>query len=175
MTPNAEAPAPQPGWFSRNWKWAVPVGCLTPVLCCGVFGAVTFLGVTKAIQSSGVYAESLAKAVTNPEVKAALGSPVRPGMMMQGSINEANGAGEADFEIPLEGPRGQGTLYVSARKPAGGIWSYQRLEVEAVGQRINLRAGMPSLEPTEVNELPPDEPPIDDALNDTDTAPPKEE
>ena len=36
---------PQKSWFGRNWKWVVPVGCLTPILVCGgfftlIFGAV---------------------------------------------------------------------------------------------------------------------------------------
>ncbi|MDX2013363.1 MAG: cytochrome c oxidase assembly factor 1 family protein [Myxococcaceae bacterium] len=138
------------------------------MLCCGVFGAVTFLGVSKAIQSSGVYAEAVAKAATSPEVKEALGAPITPGFMMQGSINETNGRGEADFQIPLSGPKGQGTLYVKATKPSGGRWSFQRLEVEAGGARIDLTGGVapgPSM-----NDLA-DDPPIDDALQDTDTAP----
>ena len=39
MTPQGQAgaPAPQPGWFSRNWKWLVGVGCLGALGCCGVF------------------------------------------------------------------------------------------------------------------------------------------
>jgi hypothetical protein len=167
MTPNAEAPAQPPGWFSRNWKWAVPVGCLTPMLCCGVFGAVTVFGVSKAIQSSGVYAEAVAKAATSPEVKEALGAPLTPGFMMQGSINETNGRGEADFQIPLNGSKGQGTLYVKARKPSGGRWTFQQLEVDANGKRIDLLGGGMPLP----DEPAPDDPPIDDALQDTDTAP----
>lgn len=168
MTPNAEAPAQPPGWFSRNWKWAVPVGCLTPMLCCGVFGAVTFLGVSKAIQSSGVYAEAVAKAATSPEVKEALGAPVTPGLMMQGSINERNGRGEADFQIPLSGPKGQGTLFVKATKPPGGRWAFQQLEVEAGNTRIDLQGGAA---PGPALDALPDDMPVDDALQDTDTAP----
>lgn len=41
MTPQGQfAPQPQQqGWFSKNWKWLVGGGCLTALLCCGVFSA----------------------------------------------------------------------------------------------------------------------------------------
>jgi hypothetical protein len=44
MTPQGQAgaPAPQPGWFSRNWKWLVGVGCLGALGCCGVFSAAAY-------------------------------------------------------------------------------------------------------------------------------------
>jgi hypothetical protein len=44
MTPQGQAgaPAPQPGWFSRNWKWVVGVGCLGTLMCCGVFSAAAY-------------------------------------------------------------------------------------------------------------------------------------
>ncbi len=36
MTPQGQvATPPQPGWFSRNWKWMLAVGLFAPILCCG--------------------------------------------------------------------------------------------------------------------------------------------
>jgi hypothetical protein len=37
MTPQGQVGAPppqQPGWFSRNWKWVVLLGCVLPTTCC---------------------------------------------------------------------------------------------------------------------------------------------
>lgn len=37
MTPQGQVGAPppqQPGWFSRNWKWLLLLGCGLPTLCC---------------------------------------------------------------------------------------------------------------------------------------------
>ena len=138
MTPSPNAPAAQKSWFKQNLKWLIPVGCVVPVLCCGVFGAVTFVGVSAAIRNSSVYAESLARASANEEVKGALGTPITPGFVLQGSIEETNGVGEADLEIPLEGPRKAATLYVVAKKQAGGPWEYTRLEVDLRIKRIDL-------------------------------------
>ena len=46
MQPPPPPPPPQQpprrSWWSRNWKWALPVGCLLPVLLCGGGGALFF-------------------------------------------------------------------------------------------------------------------------------------
>lgn len=36
MTPQGSmgAPPAQTGWFARNWKWVVLLGCVVPSLCC---------------------------------------------------------------------------------------------------------------------------------------------
>lgn len=140
MTPNPAAPAAPQGWFSRNWKWLVPVGCLVPMLCCGTFGAVTYFGASKMIQSSGVFTTALMKASANKDVQATLGTPLTPGLGMNGGFEEKNGRGTADFSMPLEGPKGKGTLVVKATG-AGGEWTYETLEIEAGGKRINLLEG----------------------------------
>lgn len=140
MTPNPAAPpAQQPSWFSRNWKWLVPVGCGLPLLCCLTFGAVTYFGVSKVIQGSPVFATALAKASSNPEVQAALGTPLAPGLGLNGGIEEKNGRSSADFSIPLEGPKGKGTLVVKATG-SGGDWTFQVLEISAGGKTIDLLA-----------------------------------
>ncbi|MDP1917537.1 MAG: cytochrome c oxidase assembly factor Coa1 family protein [Myxococcales bacterium] len=144
MTPGPNAPPAPRRWFKKNLKWLIPVGCVVPVLCCGVFGTVTLVGVSAAIRNSSVYAESLARASASDEVKSALGTPITPGFLVQGSIEEANGVGEADLEIPLEGPRKAATLYVVAKKRAGGAWEYTRLEVDLRIKRVDLLEVTPS-------------------------------
>lgn len=44
MTPQGQAQAPQQqSWFQSNWKWLAAVGCLVPLLCCGVFSVFAYL------------------------------------------------------------------------------------------------------------------------------------
>ena len=127
------------GWWGRNWKWFVPVGCLIPLVlaiavCAGIVGLVF-----QSMKSSWAYSEGVKLAVHNKEVVAALGEPVTPGWTVSGSVNVSGSSGHADLTIPLSGPRGKGTLYVVARKEAGQ-WKFTRAEVEVEGrkERIDL-------------------------------------
>ena len=169
VTPNPNAPVVQQSWFQRNWKWLLPVGCGLPVLCCGVFGAATIFGASAAMKSSEVYAEALGKALANPEVREALGEPITPGLMPQGSVETKNGKGTAELGIPLSGPKGKGTLSLKATKGSSGTWTFSQLEVEVGAKRIDLmkEAVRPDVMPPGEEELevdPPDSP--DDGTDD---------
>jgi hypothetical protein len=82
---------PQRGWWSRNWKWALPVGCLLPLVLCGgglaLFATVIYGAVTGAIRSSDAYQVGMAQARSNRQVVGALGEPIESGFWISGSIN----------------------------------------------------------------------------------------
>lgn len=128
-------------WWSRNWKWCVPV---LAALLLGLFAA--FVGgilalVFGALRSAEPYRHALERAQHDPAVVAALGEPIQPGWFVQGSISSNGGRGNADLAIPLDGPRGDGTLYVVAEKRAGE-WRYETLAVNVDGGgRIVLEGG----------------------------------
>lgn len=129
----------QPGWFSRNWKWMVPL--LVVGACCvctGLLGAI-FAAVTGAIRSSDVYQYTLQKASHDPRVTAVTGEPVEAGMMASGSVNTSNDSGQANLSIPIHGPRGAGRVSVTAHK-AGGAWTYNTMVFQPDGAAapINL-------------------------------------
>jgi cytochrome oxidase complex assembly protein 1 len=131
-------------WWSRNWKWFVPIGCLG-LLVIGVGVIVLFVSIIfGALKSSDAYTQALAKARANPAVISELGQPIEPGWLVSGSVNVSGPSGNADLSIPVSGPKKSGTIYVVARKSAGE-WQFNRLEVdvEGRGSRINL------LEPTQ--------------------------
>lgn len=153
MTPHPEAPMQQRSWFSRNWKWLVPVGCLVPLMCCGVFGVGTYVAVSQMIQSSGAYTGAIREVNANPDVAATLGTPVKPGLGLSGSVKENNSSGSADFTVPITGSKGEGELHVVARR-ANGQWSYTTIDVTTGGKTIDVLAGaqpedLPEEEPTE--------------------------
>ena len=69
-------PQSNKNWWSRNWKWFVPTGCLTIVLACGGFVTLIFTIVLGSMKSSGVYNETLAKGRPKTQVNPAPGTPI---------------------------------------------------------------------------------------------------
>lgn len=131
---------PPSSWLGRNWKWAVPLGCLTSVAGVVAFAAGIVVVVFGFIKRSDVFEYAVAKARSSPSVIESLGEPIEPGWYLSGSINVNGPSGNADIAVPLSGPRGKGTLFAVAIQKAGK-WEYEVLEVELEvgGERIDLR------------------------------------
>src|SRR4029078_1289347 len=89
--------------------------------------------VFSAMKSTDVYKQALARAKGDPAVIEALGSPIKDGFLMSGHRNVNGASGESNLAIPISGPKGKATIYVSANKLLGR-WNYSGLTVE-VGQR----------------------------------------
>ena len=126
-------------WWSNNWKWAAPSGCLLLVLlfaaCIGAFIYFVF----SMMKSNEAYQHSLDAARHDTQVVAALGQPIEDGALMSGNFSENGGSGSANFSVPVSGPKGAGTIYVEATKSAG-LWHYRTLvvEIDKTHQRIDL-------------------------------------
>lgn len=127
-----EPPAATRGWWGRNWKWALPVGCLAPLLV--VAGCVTavIVMVPRIIRSSEPYRHAVSEARASEAVREILGEPIEETALPGGSINVSGSAGDADLSIPLAGPKGAATLYVVAKRTAGE-WEYATLRVKPDG------------------------------------------
>ncbi len=135
-------------WWQRNWKWFVPVGCLTTLLIMAAGLAMIFSLVFGLMKSSDVYAEALARARADPAVIAALGQPIEEGWFTGGNINISGPSGEATLSIPVSGPQGEATIYLEARKSTGRwIFSTLVVELDADGRRFNLLDNAVELEP----------------------------
>ncbi len=132
MSAQATVPAP-PNWWSRNWKWFVPTGCLTLILLFGLFIALIFGVVMGSIKSSDAYKQAVARARANPTVVESLGTPIAEGYFVSGNINVQNDRGNADLQIPISGPKGKAVIYAVAVK-SGGQWEFSRLSVAIEGQ-----------------------------------------
>lgn len=128
-----------PTWWSRNWKWFVPVGCLSSLALLAAFVGLIFVFVSGLMTSSGAYRQALAKAAVHPEVVRALGTPIKDGFFTSGQIQVSGPSGHAELAIPISGPEGKATLYLEARKSTGE-WSFSKLVVElrGSGRRIDL-------------------------------------
>jgi hypothetical protein len=127
----------------------VPLGCFSLVLLLVVFVGSILVIVFSAMKSTDVYKEALSRAKADPSVIEALGSPIKDGLLISGNTNVNGASGETNLAIPISGPKGKGTIYVSANKSLGQ-WIYSGLVVE-VGEthkRIDLlHKSMPSNSP----------------------------
>ena len=98
-------PPPRPNWWSRNWKWFVPAGCLTVVVLFAAFVGGIVMLVFGSMKQADVYKEALARAQSDPAVAQKLGSPIEPGMFLSGNIN-VNGPSQIGDSHPWsEGQR----------------------------------------------------------------------
>ena len=132
-------PPENKGWFGRNWKWFIPVGCLSIVLIAVAFvGAVAYF-IIGSVKSSDLYQQAMIKARSNAAVVRELGEPIETGWLVSGSITVNGNSGNADLKIPISGPKKSGALYALATKTQGR-WDFSALEVEIEGEskRINL-------------------------------------
>lgn len=135
MAPAPSSATPTPprsvaprNWWSRNWKWFVPTGCLTILALAATFIGVIVVIAFSAIKSTDVYRQALARAQNDSRVVEALGTPVESGMFPSGSTNVSGGSGNADISIPVSGPKGSAMVYAVAEKFAGR-WIFSKLVV----------------------------------------------
>lgn len=142
MERQTQPPLPQERsrtWWQRNWKWFVPVCCLGALVLFAAFIMLIVTVVFGMIKSSDVYKDALVTARAHPSVVKALGSPIKEGFLVMGSINVSGPSGEADLAIPISGPNGKGTIYAVASKHEGQ-WTFSKLvvEIKATKERIDL-------------------------------------
>ncbi|KFE63010.1 cytochrome c oxidase assembly factor Coa1 family protein [Hyalangium minutum] len=152
--------APQRSWWSRNWKWAVPVGCLGLMAsCCGftlLAGALGWNFVTNNPAST----RALEIARADSEVQAVLGTPIETHpLKQQSNVHYANGQSRAEATIELDGPKEDGVLRMEAVK-SNDEWVYEVLEVEVPGQEpIDLMDKVGGVRKRELAPPTPDAPP----------------
>ena len=158
-------PPPQKGWFGRNWKWLVPSGCLGSLLLLGVFVAVILFIVFSAIKSTEVYQNAVEMAKESPKVQEQLGTPIKEGWFVKGSVKTANGGGYASLWIPVSGPKGSGEIYAEAYKSAetnAGNWTWESLLLHVKGGETFSILERPS-DSMPTSELSTDEHPVWDS------------
>jgi uncharacterized integral membrane protein len=132
MEQKTDPPSPQEKprtWWQRNWKWFVPVAGLGFLALFAAFIVIIVTIVFGMVKSTDVYKDALTAARNNPAVVKALGSPIKAGVFVMGSINVSGLSGQADLAIPISGPKEKGTIYARASKSAGK-WSFSKLAVE---------------------------------------------
>lgn len=110
----------------RRWK----IGALIAVVVVALIGAIWF-GLWYGFRHSDVYVASWETVRTDPRVIAITGTPMESGMP-SGSIEVNGGAGNAEIDYDVTGPKGRGTVEVEGTK-ADGAWRIHRLSFRPAG------------------------------------------
>jgi hypothetical protein len=166
MPPTAPYERP-PSWFQRNRRLAIGAGCALValvVLLALAFASAIFFGVMSLMKSSGAYAEAVAAARQDPDVRQAIGEPIEEGWYVTGNVQTSGPSGAASLAIPLSGPKGSGTLYVEGRKRADR-WRYTVMEFQVKGNSrriVLLREQAPASAPSAEPGAPPAQPTPDE-------------
>lgn len=124
---------PQPSWFTRHWRWFVPV----LAMAAGLFFYGFFSLVSSVMKNSEVHQLALARVQASPAVAAALGTPITEGFLVKGNIHVSGPSGQAQLEIPIQGPKDSATIYVAAEK-SKGEWHFEYLVVQPAHSKTRL-------------------------------------
>jgi hypothetical protein len=142
--PPAATPPHRRNWWSRNWVWFVPAGCLTMLVCLALVVCAFVLVVVSAVKSSDFYRTGVARAKSDARVQAALGSDLHDGMFLPGDTHMNGFSREYELRIPISGSKGKGTIYLVVAKSARQ-WQIDNLSVKTNdGEIIDLNETNPS-------------------------------
>ncbi len=146
---NAQEQKPR-DWWSRNWKWCIPLLVLVILILWGGAAVMKFIG-KRYVEP---YKMTMAKIQANQQVQEALGLPIRDDSWTpSGELNVEDNRGSADLRWDLAGPKGKGKAYVKARM-ISGQWEIVMIEVTLPdGNKLVLR------DEGGANEAPPFAPP----------------
>ena len=121
---------------SNIGKWA-GIGCVTLLLSCFLCSAIFGFSILGILKNSEAHSLAMGAAQVDPRVEEELGLPLEPGFWVTGNINRSANHGEATLRIPVEGPKGTGTVNTEAQKSMGE-WQliYLDVEVDASAETI---------------------------------------
>ena len=122
--PGGTVPEPKKGGCL---KWAL-IGCLALFVICLAGIAAIVIIVFGAIKSTDAYKGARDNAMRDPRVIAALGTPMDTGIWVIGNVNVDTNGGNADFEFPISGPKGEARVHAVATRDLNG-WHYSLLTV----------------------------------------------
>ncbi|MBS7334325.1 MAG: hypothetical protein KIG88_12085 [Weeksellaceae bacterium] len=128
-------------WFNRNWKWAVPLGCLSTI---GLFFVLLFgglfFGVSKMMSSNDGTTQAISIINQDQNVKEKLGENIETDGIFSGNISTSNNSGEMNISVPVKGSKGTGTAIIIAEKEFDK-WNYEKIavQIDETGEVIQIQ------------------------------------
>lgn len=155
-------------WAWRNTRWRDVAHFKRVQRLWAIWGLVAWVAVI-ALYGGGIllfvllfpkseaYLLAVGRLTQSPAAISELGTPITPGFPWGGISTTGNG-GHADLSFSASGPKGHGTVYVTATK-SGGSWRLTRLDLAVDdGRRIDLRGGAAPSRPPTTPSRPPSRP-----------------
>jgi hypothetical protein len=104
--------------------------------CIGsVFGLLAFIFGT--IKANTAYRLGMGLVKNDPAVIELLGSPVKDGFFVAGTIREFHfGGGYANLETSISGPRAHGTVCIYGTEHLNGVWQIDSLDIRVGGKIV---------------------------------------
>jgi hypothetical protein len=130
---------PPPGLSKMGKAWVVAAIVATFALYCGSL----MVAIESIVQSSEIYKITVKNAQDSPCVASLLGTPLTPGQMTTGGMEEGSRDGSANLNIPVNGPKGKGRLELEAEKQ-GGVWKITSLVLVHKSERIQIAPLVPN-------------------------------
>ena len=113
----------------------VGVAALAGIIAAVLYWVFTMMG------NSGPAQLAFDTASGSPVLARRLGSPLKKGWLVSGSIEVSGPSGRAELSMPISGPKGEGTLYLEAHRQAD-LWQLDMLKFgpQDSEERIDLLA-----------------------------------
>ncbi|MCC4211739.1 cytochrome c oxidase assembly factor Coa1 family protein [Leeuwenhoekiella parthenopeia] len=128
-------------WWSKNWKWVVPVGgCFTIIVLGILLLGTAIFGFFSSVKSSTGADEILIMAQNNPRVIELLGEPIEKDGFGNYSIKINNGEKTSEVSLPIKGPKSEATLKVkSSGSDYNRVYEVFEIYIEETGELIDLK------------------------------------
>lgn len=107
--------------------------CIGMFIC--LFGVLAFG--FNSVRNSEPYQLALTTAQQSETAVLLLGEPIEPGFLFSGSFSVSGPDGDAEYSIPVSGPRGSGQLHARAIK-TNNVWELNTLILETDTERLPL-------------------------------------
>ena len=133
---------PEPrSWWSKNWKWVVPVsGCFTIIVLGILLLGTAIFGFFSSTKSNYDADELFTMAQTNPQIIKALGEPIQKYDQVLSKILYENGSKSYSVQLPLKGSKSTGILkFKSAGSGEDTTIEIFEIQVEETGELIDLK------------------------------------
>lgn len=120
-------------WWSRNWKWLVPICGLIFIsillfFTTGMNGIATDFA--QAYSETELYENAIEKVNSEPKINELLGEiePIDKLAILEGEVRYSNSNNTVDSTIKINGSKGKANIDISADK-ISGKWSYTKINV----------------------------------------------